>query len=402
MKQMLAVLGLAILAPLSAHAVYDESVPHGYVDALVKKSPEQYFAEMNRGWFDEQYAPLKAKLEPHRSYIVLHNRLPSTPLNLRTPNEFRESVVESGLFNLGKLDIGHVMLGWRCEINGQTFEGDTAISGEQTNQQMAMALGGWGLTGIFSIFTDGHLQTPILTRSVFHLAKKNARPIATLAFEVEPEECGQMLQFLQTFLAKPNQPFRRFGLNADPLKFEGGGCGSFATSTISTSGIIDEFFPHLWRTMHANPKAFGFGLDNLPPGIDPYPVPHRPGERRKVNALNDLFLKNWDDNSDNALSIRVMDPELLFLAQETIFRQALDDLYRDNLAFARAFLKTPFVRPRQVAGRSGNGPLIDRGFDANAAATVTGAKSWFRKMKARGLRARGFNFNGEPAVLFTR
>src|SRR5262245_19391248 len=111
-----------LLAATGVHAGYDSSVPRDYVPSLQAGTAENYFAEMNTGCFDEQYAPLKAKLEPGRSYIVLHNRLPSMPLDLRTPNGFRKSVEDAGILNVPKLDIGHVMLGWHCEIGGTLFE----------------------------------------------------------------------------------------------------------------------------------------------------------------------------------------------------------------------------------------------------------------------------------------
>ena len=189
-----------------AQAIYDKSVPSGYVAKLLSNGSENYFSEMNLGWYDEQYAELKAKIDPRRSYIVIHNRIPSVPLDLRSPNHFRSSAMNAGLLSLGKLNIGHIMVGWHCEINGRLYEGNTGITGEQENQQRAMAKAGWGLTGLFSIFKDGHVQTPLLTRSVFHEAREKNLPIATMAFEVEPEECGRMLNFLQAFLSSEKQP----------------------------------------------------------------------------------------------------------------------------------------------------------------------------------------------------
>ncbi|HEY8280313.1 MAG TPA: hypothetical protein VIH99_11860 [Bdellovibrionota bacterium] len=399
----------------AAFADYDNSVPPGYVDGLLRGTVDYYFSEINRGWFDEQYAPLKARIDPSKSYIVLHNRLPSTTLDLRTPNGFRTSIFNAGLLSIGSLDIGHVMMGWHCNVNGQVFEGNTAITGEQQNQQVAMAKGGWGLTGLFSIFKDGHIQTPVLVRSVFHRAVEKNRAIATLAFEVEPMQCAQMLNFLHDFLTHENKPFTRFGLNADPLKFEGGGCGSFATSAISTSGAINEFFPHLWRTMKATPNIFGYGLDNLPTEIDPFPVPHAPGEKKSIGWVKALFLADWNPGSKPPMEMRLMDPEMLYLAQETIFRQSLDDLYTDNLEFARRMVASTFVRPRilkeepvqqqeamYLMARMPIDTPVNEKFDSTAARVVSGAKQWFVKMKQKGYTAKGFDFNGHPAVLISR
>lgn len=399
----------ALASPLT-QAGYDASVPENYVSNLLKSSPQAYFAAMNTGWNKKQYASLKGKLSPGRSYLVLHNRLPSTPLDLRDPNGFRKSVFDLGLLKMSTLDIGHVMLGWHCEIDGRVYEGNTGITGEQGDQQKAMAKSGWGLTGLFSIFKDGHLQTPLLVSSVLnqHLDKQ----VATIAFEVEPQQCRQMLSYIQAFLSHPRKPFKRFGLNADPLKFEGGGCGSFGAAALSTSGAFDDFFPYLWRDIKANRRIFGYGLPNLPIEIEPYAIPHKPGDSYSINQLKAMFVMDWNASSaSSAIPIRLMDPELLFLVQHTLMRQSLDDVYRDSLANGRALMKSPFIRARVLKGPAGysssyGGPppenKIDAKFDPKAAAVVEGSKRWFRGMKNKGYRAKGFEFHGYPAVLLTR
>ncbi len=398
LRQPLVGLTLLLSAAHPAHAGYDSSVPKSYVPALLSGGPSAYFAKMNSGWYPEQYGSLKAKLTPGRSYLVLHNRLPSTPLDLRTPNGFRQSVFNLGLLNMTTLDIGHVMLGWHCEIGGKIYEGNTGITGEQENQQTAMAKNGWGITGLFSIFKDGHLQTPLLVRSVFR--QHRDKQIATVAFEVEPEQCGQMLSFVNEFLRHPRQPYRRFGLNADPFSFEGGGCGSFGAATLAKSGALDGVFPHLWREISANPRIFGYGLPNLPPEIEPYAVPRSYGSSYRINQLRALFLMHWNPSTPaKGIAIRLMDPELLFLMQHTLMRASLDDVYRDSLRLGRLLIKSPMIRNRALKE---GGEKIDSRFDNGAAAVVNETKRWYRDMKNKGYRSKGFEFNGHPAVLLTR
>ncbi len=407
-----AILSLALSH--SAHAAYDKYVPADYVPRLVESSPEDYFQEVNSGWNERFYANLRKRLVRGKSYIVLHNRLPNTTLDLRSPNGFRESVFNLGLINLKHLDQGHVMLGWSCEINGKTYEGNTGITGEQTNQQMAMANAGWGVTGLFSIFKDGHLQTPTLISSVFRQAITKKQRIATLAIEVEPEQCGRMMNFIHSFLSHPNHPHRRFGLNADPLKFEGGGCGSFSVSALSTTGI----FPvsrQLWRMLAVNKKAFGYGIPNPSPEIEPFYVPHERGERNRISAIRGLFFKNWNPTSErNTVRVRVMDPEMLTLFQQTVMRASIDEVYRDSLSMGRALMKSPFVKPRLLKedkfgwdnGEGGGMGMretkVDAKFDSVAAGVVKSARQWHQNLRRNGYRAKGFVFNGEPAVLLTR
>lgn len=404
----------AFFAATCAHAAYDAQVPANYVPNLVRSSPDAYFAEMNSGWRPELYGSLRGRLKPGRSYLVLHNRLPNTTLDLRSPNGFRESVFRLGLLNVPSLDQGHVMIGWSCEVDGQRFEGNTGITGEQTNQQMAMAQAGWGVTGLFSIFKDGHLQTPTLIASVIRQSVEKNQRIATLAFEVKPEQCRSMLTFLKNFLSHENQPWKRFGLNANPLKFEGGGCGSFGASALSTAGFPSADVP--WRVLKVNRGAFGFGIPNPSPDIEPFPVPHAPGERHEISALRGLLLQNWNPTSaSNAVSLRVMDPEMLFLFQQTVLRASLDQVYRDSLALGRELMASPFVKPRllQEDRWGAHGPdsgentsvvetRVDENFDPRAALTVRTARQWLSGLRSAGYTAKGFTFNGEPAVLLSR
>jgi hypothetical protein len=402
----------ALLLSVSAHAAYDRFVPSDYVPRLLQGGPEAYFQEINSGWNEAQYSSLRRKFKPGRSYIVLHNRLPNTTLDLRTPNGFRESVFRLGLINLKKLDQGHVMIGWSCEIGGERLEGNTGITGEQTNQQMAMANAGWGVTGIFSIFKDGHLQTPKLVSSVVRQAVTKQQRITTLAVEVEPAQCARMLTFIKRFLTHPNQPFKRFGLNANPLKFEGGGCGSFGASALYTSGAL-PVGESVWRELAVNKKAFGFGIPNPSPEIEPFRVPHEPGESNRINALRGLLVKSWNPSSEeNTVRARIMDPELLFLFQQTVMRASLDDVYRDSLELGRALIKSPHVKPRLLKedkfGWSGGGRMslaetpVNERFDDRAALVVRGARAWLQDLRTKGYRASGFTFNGEPAVLLAR
>ena len=195
------------------------------------------------------------------------------------------------------------------------------------------------------------------------------------------------------------------------LKLEGGGCGSFAASVVSTSGTISEFFPYLWRELYANPRAFGFGLSNLPAEIEPFPVPHPAGKSRDVNLYGLLLFRSWNASPGQGISIRVMDPEMLFLVQRTIARYSLNDIYAENKEEGRKIIASPLMqkrilrddlnKPRRESSEDQE-TNIDRTFDQTAANADYGARLWLKKMRDKGLRARGFDFNGQPAILLTR
>ncbi len=63
--------------------------------------------------------------------------------------------------NIGNgIDFGHVQWGWSCKIQNHRIDGASGYTGEQTDQGIALAFKGWGVTPALMTFNDGYFETP--------------------------------------------------------------------------------------------------------------------------------------------------------------------------------------------------------------------------------------------------
>ena len=89
--------------------------------SMVWKSIEE------QGWPDS-LKPFQARFKPGRSYLTLYKKLPVWPMDMRTPNRFKNSMSSKEIF--GKSSIGHMTVGWSCDAGGNRTEGLTGATGE--------------------------------------------------------------------------------------------------------------------------------------------------------------------------------------------------------------------------------------------------------------------------------
>jgi hypothetical protein len=385
----------------------EEGVPSSYMAKLIFGPPAQYLAEINSGWPRELYGDLLSKLRPGASYVVIHNRLPWLPIDLRSPQNFKLSLLSGKIADIKAMDLGHVQIGWHCSLQSGTREGVTGFTGELNGQALGMELAGWGFGALFSIYDDGHLQTPVMVKNV--MAAKSDHQFATLAVEVSAADCDAISSFVAAYVNRADKPYMHFSLNADPGKFEGAGCGSFAVTAASRAPVFGAMFGKFWRRLSVNTDLLGYGITKVLPYVSPYEVPHDRGDRHVVNAA-EIFGEDWNKNPGP--SLRVMDPELFYLFQATVFQGALPALTRDDPAGAARLHASPFVRYRSVLptvfrrpGERGAGSrpvLIDAAFDPHARDVIDAANSWLEGLEREGFTPREFELNGQPALLLAR
>ena len=376
-------------------------------DATVKGAThEEYFAAINGGW-DKNLSTLRPRLDPARSYLVIHSQEPKDVFDLRSPNLFKRGLLSKGIKKMAQstIGIGHVFLSWRCQQpGGAVLEGTVGQTGELSNQFKQMLDAGWGLSTFKAKFTDGHLQTPALLDFEF----ENEEPLHTLAVEVEPEICENTLAFVKKFLEHPNRPMENFGLQMDPVKFEGGGCGSFGVSVMDQSGIFGKVpvIPNFWRHLAARTSLFGYGdlelpADSVPPEL---PTSLMKRETKKIPAAKLFLLTNWDaSRRDGGQKLKVMDPELLLLFLKTTYRSFARDLAAADQKLFTELRRSPLYQPRisientivavseaqmEAIMKQTGSRVIDGTFDRQANTTVRQTLAWVKQLKASGYRAR--------------
>lgn len=370
-------------------------------DATVKgKSPEEYFRAINGGW-SKNLSTLRPRLDPARSYLVIHSQEPKDIFDLRSPKIFKRGLMSKGISKMAKstIGIGHVFLSWRCQLASETVEGTVGMTGELDDQFKKMLEAGWGLTTFITNFTDGHLQTPALLDFEFD----GADPVHSLAIEVDPSVCGNAMAFVKKFVEHPDRPFENFGLQKDPAKFEGGGCGSFGATVLDQSGIFGKapIIPNFWRHMAARTSLFGYGDLELPP--DSEPVQLRSKGKHSVSAARLFLLSNWNaSRRDGGQKIKIMDPELLLLFLKTVYRSFYKDIVSADRHLAAQFRQSALFQPRIVIDNSivaitkeearrlekKGHVVIDHTYDQQSITTVRQTQAWVKGLKAQGFRAR--------------
>jgi hypothetical protein len=360
-----------------------------YNRELSRLSPQELVSALNTP-LPDSHSGLRAAFGRGRSYLLLHAFEPGIPLDFRTANGFRESIENhNGLLGAsGFDDIGHVFVGWSCDSGAGPVEGMAAMTGERSFQAAKMLKAGWGLTTFLATFTDGHLQPPGFLAEYDAVMEENF-DAHVVAIEVSAEHCERARDFVRAYAEHPAKPARNFGLNLDPRKFEGGGCGSFGAAVLEMSGMFGTsgMASHWWRELRPNPRLLGKGLP-LPENVSVSPAP---GGKRKV-APASLFLgfrNSWDNPKKGGGSMKLLDPEMLQLSLKTIYRRLARPISASDPRLGSEFLRSEIAKLRKVKKKApvnlekSNGSFvevpIDRNFDAKARAVVESTELWIKE-----------------------
>jgi len=353
-----------------------------------KEKPTR-FPQFNEGW-PTSFKSLAKELSPERDYVTWIIAEPESVMDLRSAENFRTSFMSS--VTDSKL-ISHMMIAWSChDEKGKRLVGGTALTGEDDEQTKKMIMDGWGMTPLYSVFTDGHLDTARGIGMMVTMTSKFKVPLAHVSFEVTREKCQNMLKFFKTFLTHPKKPYTRFGLNLDPMKFEGGGCGSFATALLSKAGVLTSVLPHFWRELRASQYLMGLGLGYLPTNVE-LKLPREFGNRFNYVWLGDLQQLPWTAN-DGPL-IRLVDPEMGILSLRQI---ALDYVHTSKSGVA-ALQKTGFAL-REVKGASA--AAIDERFDSRAARVVNSTRRELSLLRQSGMNVAPVKLGSHWGLLIAR
>lgn len=361
-------------------------------------------SEINSGW------PLQIenlKLDPTRNYVVVVMSPPSAPLDLRTAENFRETLIGA---QWAKATIGHAMIGWQCQQkNASPVRGFTGLTGESQNQSLRMAQAGWGATAFLSTFTDGHIQGPKAVEAAMNLALERDRKINVIAIEVSANDCMQSPNFVSKFVHHPNEPLFHFGLRPDPAKFEGGGCGSFAVTIANQAGIWNSLSSLFWRTLHVPKSLMGFRRSVPPANSVPY-YPWPASNEIEV-PLNMLQESPWipQSTSDPTVSLRLVDPEMMLLASRTLRAMARTENSASSTpsAIEERVIRAAVPFPTHDGEHAKTGyyyrwTTIDADFDAQASEVVRETKTWWNELKQSGYRIQSFDQNGLAGVRIER
>ncbi len=396
---------LSLLAQ-QAQARMDEDVGRA---APPKLTPAQILS----GIYQPLTGPLKELEKTFRTgknYVVWIHVPAQHPLDLRSSELFRRWALATPVV---ELTISHNMVAFRCmNESGKLQTGATGMTGASNLQEAKALIAGHGLSIFFDTYLDGHLnpQQEVGAYITKNLAKRGA---IFGAFEVTQKECGEMQNFLSDFVHHPRRPFERFNNVGDPLKFEGGGCVTFASALLLKAGQLASVIPHFFRDFYAARYLFGGNLGPVQ-DVEPFATPWLNGERRSISF--NLFWNNpWNLEASGfpgSVYLHQIDPEKMVytlkqFASVYLESQSAEVRARDERWLANSTLGSRVsVGANNLADPGGimeyTHTTIDDAFDDEMAEVGQAARSWFRERLRSGSHIRLERVVGMPALLLEK
>lgn len=312
----------AIVFSSSTAAANDTSTP----------AAEDIWTQIERSGWPKSLAPFQRQFQSGRSYVALYKKLPTTTIDMRSPNRFKNSMISNELTN--KSSIGHMSIGWSCADSATEpktnprAEGFAAQTGEDNNQSAEMLENGWGVTALVSTFTDGRMQNGEQIQKYFAderrekiEAGKDPNAYTALVVEVPTDECLKVRDFVKSYVTHPSKPFINFGMRLDPERFEGAGCGSFSVAALSKASSLTSITEGLWRRLEIPEKLFGRRTRVFTPNnVEPAVAAKVSADQYEIGKMK-LILLNWDTGTV-AMRLKLVDPELVIYALRRLADQA--------------------------------------------------------------------------------
>lgn len=381
------------------------------------------YLDMVKGW-PRSYDVLERQLDPNKSYLVILSETPEAYMDLRSLDNLRRSFLLATDSDK-QSKIGHNAFGWSCPRTAtQVPRGFTSQSGENSEQTYRMVMAGWGLNPLLTTFKDGILLDPEQNnqKTILPWIDQPRFKLFTMILEVSDQECERVIHFASRFATRSPKtgiaPFENFGLNLDPKKFEGGGCGSTSVSALSMGNFFLSFDHSFYRTLNI-PKS----LIGNPQGSENQDSRHLDSDGRIIedikpfsieqkNHISPLSLvqNRWSSSDNDSISVRILDPEMLFL----FYRVLTEETIRgsdSNLSYYTERMKREmklrkravYVNPKsQMQVNHFDKINIDEDFDS-IAHTVTQQAQMFYKMKVSdNYRFRLADWGQQVALIITK
>lgn len=358
-----------------------------------EQTPEKIWQGIEGNGWPDALGDFQTRFYRGKSYLVLYKKFPQHPIDMRSPQRFKNSTIVNEL--LEKNSIGHMSIGWSCDSAGDTqprIEGFAAQTGEYNGQQRDMVDQGWGLTSTLSTFTDGYLQNGFDIQRYFstdYVARTEKgltpNPYFALVVEVPHQECERVRSFVKTYVFHPGKPYRNFSMYLDPEKFEGAGCGSFAATALAQAASLAPLMHTYWRTLPVPAKVLGLRRRmHLPNNAVP-PWFAKTDSEEHLIGKKDLFFMNWDTGR-TALQIRLVDPELAIFSFRALAEHATTPATRSQskaLAKLRRFYN--FANQNTEAGiddKDTGFQEIDPLFDPSFYTVFNTVAQWWHQREA--------------------
>lgn len=213
--------------------------------------------------------------------------------------------------------IGHAALFFRNETGGAII--GIGQTGANHGQGQSLLLHGLGFTAITNmVFTDGSLNNFGFLDTKSALAMEHRQhgrqgiKFGFLGFRLTAAQAGRVQSFLDEYRA--TRAYSNYGFPVDPLKFEGGGCTSFANAVVEKAGLDFPLRSQWARTVHIPLALMGYDAARInETEYTRYDGPPLPA--KSVNPLKVVGYNHWAAPPPApGWPFSLYDPELFYLA----------------------------------------------------------------------------------------
>jgi hypothetical protein len=265
------------------------------------------------------------KKNKNSNYIFLFVERSAEYLDWSSPSNLARTTLYSQLMkkiNNDASSIGHAQLAWHCSLgNDKYIDGATGQTGQNGSEGTQLVLKGIGLGILDVVFLDGYLETPEEVEERIKIADRRNN-LAWISFKVDKKSCLSLSSFIQEY-SKSGAP-KNYGFPVDPLKYEGGGCTSFANACLTK---INKKIPILksWiRKVKVPLKYVGNLYEILPNTTISYKA-SSPNDEYKISFLDFIFGNvQWARDNEEYKDFYYYDPELFY---ESLVN--MENYYRD-------------------------------------------------------------------------
>lgn len=268
------------------------------------------------------------------NYIFLFVYRSATFIDWSNPSDLAKTTLKSQIARKFKGDassIGHAQIAWYCnDQKGNIKSGATGQTGQEGNEGLQLIKGGWGLSILDTVFTDGHLESQQEVDEKIKKADSNNN-MSWLAIKTDYHNCSEMSKFVDDY--DKSGAAINYGFPVEPLKFEGAGCTSFANAAISKANLGINLSKAWVRHIKLPKKYMGKRLEPL---IKTRPmVLAKNKQDEKIIPMSDFLFKNisWANDNEEYQDFYYYDPELFY---ESLVH--LENRYRENIGLR---LKSP-------------------------------------------------------------
>lgn len=266
--------------------------------------------------------------DPNSSYIAVFAYPSAAYLDWSSPSALTKTTVKSQLakeFLRRPSGIGHAQFAWQCRLpNGKVLAGASGQSGQDNGQGVSGVLGGWGLSLLELVYTDGHIERrkDVENRVIRGV---NSHQFSWVGFKVPLENCLYLAKYVKDYIDK--KAYQNYGFPVEPLKFQGGGCTSYTHAALMKSKLNIPIMEE-WTRDYKIPKKYMGRTKELPVKSIIVPQAKIPESYNTVKLTEFLLTEvTWADTGEAFVPFKYYDPELFyesFIHMENIYRSRQD------------------------------------------------------------------------------